>query len=526
MTVISRKSAVASLSRQTTTLALLLSFFWAIPASASLTEGARLAAVYDTILHARFDEVDAELARTCPPAPAEACQSMRVVAAWWEILLNPESRRLDARFNALAASAIAASDAWTKREPNRAEAWFYLAGSYAPLVQWHVLRGERVSAAREGKKIKDALERALELDPSLNDAYFGIGLYHYYADVAPAAAKVLRFLLLLPGGDREQGLKEMLQAREHGELLRGEADYQLQIVYLWYEQQPGKAVEILEGLDARYPSNPLFLRQLAEIRDAYVHDHPASAAAWQTLLDRARAGGVYAPAQTEVRARIGLAVELDAMFETDRAIDELTKVLRAPAPAMPEGSRARAAQLLGNAQDRLGSHDLAMSAYATAVAAAPEDDPLHIREQVRAAERQKIDPRRAESYRLSLEGWRALERGAGDEAATTLEQALTLTPDDTVVRYRYARVLEARGDTVRAQAELERVIAARPVAPAIVLASAFTDCARLLERRGETARALALYRYAIAVVGGDPAAHSDAVRGVKRLAGGGGSRDF
>jgi tetratricopeptide (TPR) repeat protein len=482
--------------------------------------------VYDTILHARFDEVDAQLAHTCPPAPAEACQSMRVVAAWWEILVNPESRQLDTRFNALAASAIAASDAWTKREPSRAEAWFYLAGSYAPLLQWHVLRGERLSAAREGKKIKDALERALELDPSLNDAYFGIGLYHYYADVAPAAAKVLRFLLLLPGGDRELGLKEMLQAREHGELLRGEADYQLQIVYLWYEQQPGKAIEILERLDARYTSNPLFLRQIAEIRDTYFHDHPASAAAWQTLLDRARAGRVHAPAQNDVRARIGLAVELDAMFETDRAIDELTKALRAPAAAMPEGSRARAAQLLGNAQDRLGHHDLAMSAYATALAAAPEDDPQHIREQVRAAEHQKIDPRRAESYRLSLEGWRALERGAGDEAARALEQALTLTPDDTVARYRYARVLEARGDTVRAQEELERVIAARPVAPAIVLASAFTDCARLLERRGETARALALYRYAIAVAGGDPRAHSDAVRAVKRLAGGGGFTNF
>ena len=113
------------------------------------------------------------------------------------------------------------------REPQRAEAWFYLAGSYAPLVQWRVLRGERLAAARDGKKIKDALERALQLDPTLNDAYFGIGLYHYYADVAPAAAKILRWLLFLPGGDRVQGMREMLRAREHGELLTGEADYQL-----------------------------------------------------------------------------------------------------------------------------------------------------------------------------------------------------------------------------------------------------------------------------------------------------------
>src|SRR5439155_25963346 len=155
----------------------------------------------------------------------------------------------DRRFGELSASTIAANEAWTRREPQRAEAWFYLAGAYAPRAQWRVLRGERIAAALDGKKIKDALERALQLDPTLNDAYFGIGLYHYYADVAPAAAKILRWLLLLPGGDRAKGLQEMLQAHERGELLRGEADYQLHLVYLWYEHKPGQALDLLETLE-------------------------------------------------------------------------------------------------------------------------------------------------------------------------------------------------------------------------------------------------------------------------------------
>ena len=74
-------------------------------------------------------------------------------------------------------------DAWTQREPQRADAWFFLGASYGLRVQWRVLRTERLAAARDGKRIKDALERALALDPDLQDAYFGIGLYHYYADV-------------------------------------------------------------------------------------------------------------------------------------------------------------------------------------------------------------------------------------------------------------------------------------------------------------------------------------------------------
>src|SRR3977135_1528535 len=131
------------------------------PAHASLTGAAQLAAVYDTILDARFEQVDAQLKQACPPAPEGACLVLRVVSLWWQISLNPESRALDRRFEELSASTIAANEAWTSREPKRAEAWFYLAGAYGPRVQWRVLRGERFGAARDGKRIKDALERAL-----------------------------------------------------------------------------------------------------------------------------------------------------------------------------------------------------------------------------------------------------------------------------------------------------------------------------------------------------------------------------
>jgi hypothetical protein len=321
--------------------ALLFLLLAAPPAHAALTEGRRLADVYDTILNAQFDQLDAQLKRTCPPAPAEACQSLRVVSLWWQILINPESRALDQQLSDSAASAISVSDAWTRREPQRGEAWFYLAAAYAPLVQWRVLRGERLAAAREANTIRDALERALRLDPALGDAYFGIGLYHYYAAVAPAAAKILRFLLLLPGGDRVQGLQEMQKARERGEVLRSEVDYQLSVAYLWYEHKTPQALELLAGLDARYPANPHFHQRIAEIRDVYLHDAASSAAAWRELLERALAGRVYAARATEVRARLGLATELAAMNRVNEAIEQLQIVVSLH-PAEPIGAAAHA----------------------------------------------------------------------------------------------------------------------------------------------------------------------------------------
>ena len=484
-------------------------------AEAGLTEGSRLAALYDTILAARFDEVDAQVKATCPPAPVEACNALAAVSTWWQILLDPQSRALDARLNTLTAAAVSASDAWTRREPRNGEAWFYLAGSYAPLVQWRVLRGERLAAARDANRIREALERALRLDPTLQDAYFGIGLYHYYADVVPATVKFVRWLMFLPGGDRVKGMREMLQARDQGELLSGEADYQLHLLYLWYEQKPVEALGLLEGLAKRYPSNPLFLERIADVQDTYFHDHPASAAAWRKLFARARRHEVESEAIAEVRARLGLARELDAMFETDRAIEELKPVVELN-PAAPRGALAQAHLQLGAAYDRLGQRELAVESYSRAIAAVGSDDHLQIRDAARAGLRQKPDARAAEAYRASLEGWRELQRGAADQAEPLLARAVELAPKDPVARYRFARVLEATGRRERAREELEAVIAAQAV-PAVVLSAAYVDYAAMLEQSGDTPRALTMYRDAEKIVGADPRARDRALRAIKRL---------
>jgi tetratricopeptide (TPR) repeat protein len=265
----------------------------AAPCEAKLTGEAQLSAVYESILGARFDQAEQQLTHACPPAPPEACQILGVVAMWWRIQINPENRSDDRLFNERASAAVEAAESWTKREPRRAESWFYLAGAYAPLVQWQILRGERLSAARNGNRIRVALERTLAIDPTLADAHFGIGLYYYYAAVAPAGAKLLRWLLMLPGGNRVKGLDEMSRARDGGVLLRGEADYQLHLIYVWYEHRPQDAIALLRSLDERYPGNPLFMQRIAETYETYLHDDRASAAAWQTLADRASRDRVY-----------------------------------------------------------------------------------------------------------------------------------------------------------------------------------------------------------------------------------------
>jgi len=265
----------------------------AAPAGAELKGNDALTAVYELILSAQFDRADAEIRRACPPAPTEACRVLDAVSVWWRIQLDPDDRSRDRLLNDRARVAVKAADGWTRREPASAEAWFYLGAAYAPLVQWQVLRGERVAAARNGNRIREALERALQIDPAMADAHFGIGVYEYYADVASAAAKVVRWLLWLPGGDRADGLERIDRTRTSGSLLRAEADFQRYVIDIWYEHKPDEALAILKSLDARYPENPIFLQRIAEMYDTHLHDARASAAAWQMLIDRARNDRVH-----------------------------------------------------------------------------------------------------------------------------------------------------------------------------------------------------------------------------------------
>lgn len=475
-----------------------------------------LGRAYDAVLDARFDAVEPALAEACGPAPPEACDLVRASAVWWRIQLDPFDRSRDAEFQQRVDAVIAAASRWAKREPRRAEAFFFLGAAYGARVQWRVLRGERLSAARDGKRIKENLERALALDPTLEDAHFGIGMYRYYADLVPTVLKFFRWLLFLPGGDRERGLAEMQQARERGTLLRGETDFQLHLVYIWYENRIDEALALLDDLRGRYPHNPLFVQAAAEIHEVYRHDRPASLDAWRTLLNLARARRVAAPEASEARARVGIAESLDALFETDYAIEQLRLVTETK-PQAPYGLTARAWLRLGAAHDRLGARAAAVTAYRAALAAAPRDDPERVKPRATEALRRRPDPRQAEAYRLSLEGWRHLQRNEIAQAAAALARAATLTPADPVLRYRAARLHLAQGRRDEALAAFEDVIASRPPAPPTVLAASLLEAARLLEPRGDRPRAVDFYRRASTVRGADLDTRRAAIRALSRL---------
>ena len=309
-----------------------------------ISAASEVAAAYDRVLNADFEGVTRALPSTCPPAPAVACLGLEALNLWWQIQLDPESLRLDAPFMAKVNAAIAEAERMTTAEPLRAEAWFYLGAAYGVRAQFRVHRRERLAAARDGKRIKEALERALALDPEMYDAEFGIGMYRYYADIAPAVFRFVRWLLLLPGGDRVDGLRQLERAATRGVLVRGEALNQIHILYLWYEKKWPQALEIVRTLQARYPKNPLFRQIEAEILDTYFHDPAASLEASQQLLALAAAGAVHRADIAAVVAPLNIARQRIALQQPARAIEQLDQLI-AMRPAAPAGALERAIAL-------------------------------------------------------------------------------------------------------------------------------------------------------------------------------------
>ena len=285
----------------------------AAAAQQGITAAPAIAQAYDLILDANFEELKRVLPSTCPPAPAVACRGLEALSLWWQIQLDLSNRSLDAAFVAAAERAINDALRMTEAEPQRAEAWFYLGAAYGVRSQYRVYRDERLAAARDGKRIKESLERAIALDPAMHDAAFGIGMYRYYAGIAPAAFRFLRFFLLLPGGDRVEGLQQLERAATRGLLVRGEAQYQIQILYLWYEHKPAEALAIIRQLQARYPHNPLFRWIEANVLDVYFHDHTASLNASQALLSLALEGKVFRADLAERAARRNIAKQIAAL---------------------------------------------------------------------------------------------------------------------------------------------------------------------------------------------------------------------
>ncbi len=139
-----------------------------------------------------------------------------------------------------------------------ADMHFYAGMGDAFFARLYGLRAETKLAARYGVRARERLIRAEALDPNLADADFGLGLYNYYADTLSSVTKMLRFFMGIPGGSKQDGIRQLNRAISDGALTGVDARFYLAISLHNYDQNYEQALELSAPLEEKYPANPIF----------------------------------------------------------------------------------------------------------------------------------------------------------------------------------------------------------------------------------------------------------------------------
>jgi tetratricopeptide (TPR) repeat protein len=158
-----------------------------------------------------------------------------------------------------------------------AEMELYAGLGYASRARLLGLRYQKMPVARAGVEARKHLLRCLELDPEMADAYLGLGLYNYYVDTLSAMAKVMRFFMGIPGGDKREGLRQLEIASTKGELTQVEARFNMAKSLRSYDRDYSRAEQAAAPLIAKYPGNCIFLLQAGDIEQKLGHAEEAAA---------------------------------------------------------------------------------------------------------------------------------------------------------------------------------------------------------------------------------------------------------
>ena len=224
----------------------------------------------------------------------EACEiRWGFVDAWKESNVASDDAYMELAKKAthLAESAIAKNDT--------AEMELYAGMGYGLQARLLGLRAEHRATAHAAVTGREHLLRCLQLDPQMSDAYTGLGLYNYYVDTLSSIARVLRFFMGIPGGDKQAGIQQLQTAMEQGELTSEEARFYLAKNLRTYDFRYAEALEVLGPLEREYPGNAVFLLLMGNL-EAELSRNEAAIGYFQLAEQTTSAGGACSERTSEL----------------------------------------------------------------------------------------------------------------------------------------------------------------------------------------------------------------------------------
>ncbi|MBP5617266.1 MAG: tetratricopeptide repeat protein [Elusimicrobiaceae bacterium] len=148
---------------------------------------------------------------------------------------------------------------WIKQNPKDSNGYMGIGALYGLRALFNMRNRNWVTSYFAGRKAISNLEKSLKLDPTYYDAYFGLGIYEYFAGTLPTVIKVLAKIVSIKG-DPQKGVNFLNLARTKAHFTADSAKLILIEVQNTRNSAfyaPEKSLEYIRQLRAKFPKNPL-----------------------------------------------------------------------------------------------------------------------------------------------------------------------------------------------------------------------------------------------------------------------------
>ncbi len=329
-----------------------------------------LTAAIDAIFDMRFDEAESFCQKAMALEPGHPAAHFGLAGAAWTRYVygaDQSDPSLIPVFEAKVAEVARVGDKWLDEHPKDAGAMMIVGAIHGINSRLQVIRREWLTAYWTGRKAIGLTRAAAKLDPNFADAYLGVGMYDYYADLYQSVVRLLAKLVL--GGNRLRGIATLEKVAREGHFTKACAQILLVEIYTedpFGARNPERAMELIKGLRRRYPRSAMM--HSAQLITLYeVGDAEGAVSEAKDFIARAKDGRYNPLEQAKGQVALGCALwRLGKMDAAYQAFTEATKIRYNNKPSRwAVWGHFRRGQLL----DRLGRREEALQEYRAVVAA-------------------------------------------------------------------------------------------------------------------------------------------------------------
>jgi tetratricopeptide (TPR) repeat protein len=284
--------------------------------------------------------------------------------------LNPTAE-IEKQFLDEVAKGMSLAEARLKRNPNDTSAMYALgiAHGLRSNYYWVVKKAWRDSL-RDATQARKLHNRITELEPGNVDARLVQGLHDYIVGSLPLVYRMVGFLAGIRG-DKEKGIRTVQEVATRGKLNRIDAEIFLCALYR-RENQPAKAIPLVDDLVRRFPRNFLLRLELSQMYSMAGDGRRALAVVDEVArLKQTHAPGYDRLPWEKVWFQAGI---IQFWYnDLDRSLDNMKKVAAA-GDSLDLNTGVQAWLRIGQIYDITNRRTQALEAYRKAIAYAPQAD--------------------------------------------------------------------------------------------------------------------------------------------------------